>query len=493
MNRLAWIAKVTAIAAFLCGCADRTDENAVDQGPVVEPVDTSIIPQELVERAVSLRDRALQNNLSVGIVESVTSEVGPRRVGTAGDKRAIAWAVDKFWELGFDRVWTEEFTVPYGWARGEASAEVLAPYPHEMVVTALGYSVGTGGDLDAEVVEFATFDDLLAVPEGDSLRGKIAFVSFSMADYEVPPGASPFAGYSQGTRARGRGHVEAAKRGAEAIVIRSVGLSNDRIAHTGSGFGYEDGVRRIPAAALSAPDAILLQNLLRRDGPVTLRLNMTAEITGPVVGTNVIGEITGREGSDRYLVMGAHLDSWDEGTGALDDGAGIGSMMAAATMIAAEGRPRRSIRVLLFGAEEIGLVGVRAYADQHAYEIDDHLLGAEVDSGGGRANTLTSGVGARALPVVHEMYKLIAPLGIAWDEANDALGASDMSVLGRAGMPALNFTQNSNRYFDYHHTPNDTFDKIIPEDMRYLTAAYATVFFLAAEMDTDFTRDPVEE
>ena len=491
MSRCIWV--VTAIAMTLSACADRSEGIPVEETPTAGPVDTTIISQELVDRAASLRERALESNLSVEIVESVTTEVGARRVGTEGDKRAIAWAVDKFWELGFDRVWTEEFQVPYGWIRGDASAEIVSPYPHQMVITALGYSVGTSGDLVGEVAEFATFDDLLAVPEGNSLEGKIAFVSFSMADYEVPPGASPFAGYSQGTRARGRGHVEAAKRGAEAIVIRSVGTDSDRLGHTGGGFGYEDGVRRIPAAALSAPDAILLQNVLRRGAPVTLRLNMTSEITGPVVGTNVIGEITGREGSDRYLVMGAHLDSWDEGTGALDDGAGIGSMMAAASMIGAEGRPRRSIRVLLFGAEEIGLVGVRAYADQHAYEIDDHLLGAEVDSGGGRVNTLTSGVGTTALPVVYEMYKLIAPLGIAWSDANDALGASDMSVLGRAGMPALNFTQNSNGYFDYHHTPNDTFDKIIPEDMRYLTAAYATVFFLAAEMDVDFARDPAED
>ncbi|MDG2376094.1 MAG: M28 family peptidase, partial [Woeseiaceae bacterium] len=164
--------------------------------------------------------------------------------------------------------------------------------------------------------------------------------------------------------------------------------------------------------------------------------------------------------------------------------------MAAAAMIGKmEGRPRRSIRVLLFGAEEIGLVGVRAYAEQHADEIEGHLLGAEIDSGGGRVNTLVSGVGSSTVPVVREMHKLIAPLGIVWSDANTALGASDMGVLGRAGMPALNFAQNSNDYFDYHHTPNDTFDKIIPEDVRYLTAAYATIFYLASEMDVDFTRD----
>jgi hypothetical protein len=452
-------------------------------------IDTSVIPEEVADRAVLLREQALLENLPVDIVESVTTEVGARRIGTDGNKRAIAWAIAKFEELGFDRVWTEEVPVQHGWTRGEASAKVLAPYPHDLVVTALGYSVGTDGDLDGEIVEFATFDDLLAVPEGDSLDGKIAFVSYSMADYEPPPGASTMASYGIGTRARGRGHVEAAKRGAEAILIRSVGTDNNRNGHTGSGYGYEEGVRMIPAAALSAPDAVLLQNVLKRDVPVTLRLNMSSEITGPVVGANVIGEITGRDGSDEYLVLGAHLDSWDEGTGAIDDGAGVGSMMAAAAMIGRmEERPRRSIRVLLFDGEEIGLIGVREYARRNEDAIDRHLLGAEVDSGGGRVHTLVSGVGEQALPVVKEMYKLIAPLGIAWSDANDAKGASDMSVLGSAGMPALNFLQNSNDYFHYHHTPNDTFDKIIPEDLRYLTAAYATIFFLAAEMDIDFRR-----
>ncbi|MCH8073988.1 MAG: M20/M25/M40 family metallo-hydrolase [Proteobacteria bacterium] len=452
-------------------------------------VNHDIIPVELADNAVLLRESALLNNLSVEIVESLTTEVGPRRVGTAGDKRAITWAKAKFEELGFDRVWTEEVPVERGWIRGEASAEIVSPYPHNIVMTALGYSVGTNGDLVGEIVEFADFDDLEALPEGDSLKGKIAFISYSMADY-VPQSDEPrMAGYGKGTRARGRGHVSAAKRGAEAIIIRSVGTDNNRYAHTGSGYGYVEDVRKIPAAAISPPDAVLIQNMLKRGEPVIIKMNMSSEITGPVKGANVIGEITGRSDPDNYLVLGAHLDSWDEGTGAIDDGAGVASMMAAAALIGQmEQRPKRSIRVLLFAAEEIGLVGAAAYCAAHQDELDEHILGAEVDGGGGRAHTLISGVGEESVALVREMHKLVAPLGIAWSDTNDATGASDMSVLGKAGMPALNFMQNSNDYFMYHHTPNDTFDKIIPEDMRYLTAAYATVFYLAAEMDVDFRK-----
>jgi carboxypeptidase Q len=452
-------------------------------------IDHAIIPADVANAAVLLRERALLDNLSVDIVESLTTEVGARRIGTQGDRRGVAWAQAKFEELGYDRVWTEEVDLERGWIRGEANAEVLSPYPHNIVMTALGYSVGTEGDLVGEIVEFKSLADLEAVPEGNSLKGKIAFVSYSMRDFVPEPGQSNMAGYGEGTKARGRGHVVAAKRGAEAIVIRSVGTDTNRYAHTGSGYGYVEDTRKIPAAAISPPDAILIQNMLKRGKPVTLKMNLTSEFTGPAKSANIIGEITGRNGSDEYLVLGAHVDSWGEGTGAIDDGAGVGSLMAAAAMIGQmEQRPRRSIRVLLFAGEEIGYVGVNSYYERHKNDVDEHLLGAEVDGGGGRIHTLTSGVGENALPVAHEMYKLIAPLDVDWSDANDAQGQSDMSVMGKAGMPALNFSQNSNAYFDYHHTPNDTFDKIIPEDMRYLTAAYATIFYMAAELDVDFRK-----
>jgi len=464
------LAALFALAAAPAIAQDEANETTID------PL---IIPADIAAQAVALRERALKDNLSIDIVESVTTEVGPRRMGTAGDQRVIAWAQEKFKELGFDRVWTEPVELDRGWIRGEATAEILEPFPHNIVMTALGYSVGTDGDLVAEVVEFPTYDDLLAVPEGDSLKGKIAFISYSMADYVQPEDGSGRGSYGEGTRARGKGRVEAAKRGAEAIVIRSVGIDNNRNGHTGSGYNYEEGVRMIPTAAVSAPDAVLMQNMLQRGKPVVLKMNLTSQFTGPQMSANIIGEITGREDPDRFVLLGAHVDSWDEGTGALDDGAGIGSMMATAA-------PRRSIRVILFSGEEIGFYGVYAYMKQNADNIDNHLLGAEVDTGGGRADTLTSGVGPNSLAVVREMHKLVAPLGIEFNDANDARAQSDMSEVSNAGMPALHLRQNSNGYFMYHHTPNDTFDKIIPEDMRYLTAAYATLFYVAAEMDVDF-------
>jgi Zn-dependent M28 family amino/carboxypeptidase len=474
--------KFNALTVFALLLAGPLAADGADNLP-----DPTVIPAEITAAAVALRDRALEDNLSVDIVESVTTEVGARRIGTEGDRRVIAWSQAKFKELGFDRVWTEPVELDRGWERGEATAEVLEPFAHDIVITALGYSVGTNGDLVAEIVEFQTYDDLLAVPEGDSLKGKIAFVSYSMPDYVNPEDGTNRGAYGEGTRARGKGRVEAAKRGAEALIIRSVGMSHNRFGHTGSGYNYEEDVRKIPAAAVSAPDAMLIQNILRRGKPVIFRMNLTSRITGPQMSANIIGEITGREDPDRFVVLGAHVDSWDEGTGALDDGAGIGSMMATAAFIGQmDARPRRSIRVILFSGEEIGFYGVNAYIEKHRENIAAHLLGAEVDTGGGRANTLSSMVGENALNVVREMHKLVEPLGIEFNDANDVHAQSDMSVLSGAGMPALHLLQNPNGYFMYHHTPNDTFDKIIPEDMRYLTAAYTTLFYVAAELDVDF-------
>ena len=245
---------------FTIFCLVLLSPNAYSDDPPLE-IDYSIISKTITNNAVALRERALSDNLSVDIVESLTTEVGPRRMGTDGDQRAISWALEKFKELGFDRFWTEEVLLDRGWVRGEAKAEILSPYPHNIVMTALGYSVGTNGDLTGEIVEFKTFAELEALPEGNNLKGKIAFVSYSMSDFKPQPGQPQMGGYSEGTKARSRGHVTAAKRGAEALIIRSVGTDNSRYAHTGSGYSYEEGVKRIPAAAISAPDAILIQNI----------------------------------------------------------------------------------------------------------------------------------------------------------------------------------------------------------------------------------------
>jgi len=452
---------------------------------------TSVHAQSLSEQdraqIMALKKTALSSNLTYEIDESLTTEVGPRRVGTPGGKLGIDWAVAKMKQLGFDKVWTEDVT-HYVWHRGTIEARILAPYPQKMVAIALGGSVGTPKDgLSAEVVEFADFAALNAAAPG-SLDGKIAYVSFRM-ERKING-----AGYGPAVRTRGAGPSVAASKGALALIIRSVGTDNNRIGHTG-GLRYKDGIAKIPAAALSNPDADLLSNQIARGQntkkPVKVFLKLTAERRDdtPVITHNVIGEVTGRTHPDEYVVMGAHLDSWDVGTGAVDDGIGVSITLAAAHYIAnLPQRPKRTIRVILFAAEEVGLVGAKEYVRKHESDMVNHIIGAEWDFGTGRIYEMTPGVGPSALNAVRELADLLAPLGVSLSAKNDAKGQSDMSALGNKGMPAINFNPDGMDYFDYHHTQNDTLDKVDAQALKQNTAVYVIYSFFAAQSGVDFRK-----
>ncbi|HEC00842.1 MAG TPA: peptidase M28 family protein [Sphingomonadales bacterium] len=448
---------------------------------------TSVHAQSLSEQdraqIMALKKTALSSNLAYEIDESLTTEVGPRRVGTPGDKLGIDWAVAKMKQLGFDKVWTEDVT-HYAWHRGTAEARILAPYPQKMVAIALGGSVGTPKTgLSAEVVEFADFAALKAAAPG-SLDGKIAYVSYRM-ERKING-----AGYGPAVRTRGAGPSVAASKGALALIIRSVGTDNNRIGHTG-GLHYKDGIAKIPAAALSNPDADLLSNQIRRGKPVKVFLKLTAERRDdtPVITHNVIGEVTGRTHPDEYVVMGAHLDSWDVGTGAVDDGIGVSISLAAAHYIASlPERPKRTIRVILFAAEEVGLVGAEEYVRKHEDDMVNHIIGAEWDFGTGRIYEMTPGVGPSALNAIRELAGLLAPLGVSLSPKNTAKGQSDMSALGNKGMPAINFEPDGMAYFDYHHTENDTLDKVDAEALKQNTAVYVIYSYFAAQSGVDFRK-----
>jgi hypothetical protein len=434
------------------------------------------ISKELLSFTAKLGKKAYGSNLAYDIDESLTTEVGPRRVGTPGDSAGVKWATSKMMAFGFDKVWTEKIVTP-GWDRGEITAKVIAPYPQRMVAIALGSSVSTPkGGITAPVVHFKTMAELKAAPKG-SLKGKIAFISLRME--RTIDGS----GYGPGGAPRRQGGKIASDLGALALIIRSVGTDNDRIAHTG---GQSSD---IPAAALSNPDADILVNMFKRTNNIKFHLDISAKPTEDVVTYNVIGEITGSEQPDKYVVLGAHLDSWDVGTGAVDDGMGVGITMAAAKHIIDSGKkPKRSIRVLLFGAEEIGLYGVKEYAKIHAADIKNHIIGAEWDSGTGKIYALRPGVGTKALGTIRIMAKLIAPYGVSLHPSNNAKGQSDMSVLGKLGMPAINFSADSTTYFDYHHTENDTMSVIDPEVMRQASAIYTIYAWMAANSGTDFRK-----
>lgn len=438
------------------------------------------LPESALARAVELRDQHIERGQAFEIVESLTTEIGPRMAGTEADLRAVDWARQRFAALGYDEVRIEPFTFPY-WHRGHERGEITAPFPQPLAITALGGSIGTGGEpLEAEIVHFENLQALIAAPEG-SLEGRIAFIS--RRTDRVRDGS----GYGVSVPGRSNGAAEAAARGAVGLIIRSISTNSDRFPHTGM-MRYADGGRQIPAAAVSNPDADLLLNMLRRGEPVRVRLDIDAETRGEALSYNVIGDIRGRELPEEVVVIGGHLDSWDLGTGALDDGAGVAITMAAgAALLKLPERPRRTVRVIAWGNEEQGLIGARAYAAAHAADMERHVIAAESDFGAGRIYALRAGVEPTYWPLLEQIAQVLEPLGIPFEREGGGPGP-DVIPLTQRGVPWAQLAQDGTDYFDYHHTANDTLDKIDSDALDQQVAAYAVFSFLAAEVEGGFGR-----
>ena len=414
------------------------------------------------------------------IVESLTTEIGPRMAGSPAYDRAVEWAQAQFKARGYDKVYLQPVTFPV-WERRHESASVASPYPQPLAIISLGGSVGTGGKpLQAEVVEFKNLDALKAAPDG-SLKGKIAYISNRMERFKDGRG------YGPAVAARGAGATEASKKGAVAFVLRSIGTDSDRLPHTGM-MRYAEGVEKIPAVALSNPDADLLSNMLRRGKPVSLNLDIDVGLTGTKTSYNVIGEIRGREKPDEVVVIGGHLDSWDPGTGAIDDASGVGITMAAGELIGQLKRaPRRTVRVIAFCNEEQGLYGGRAYADANKDKVDMQQLVAESDFGAGRIYAFRAGTSPDAQPVIAQIGEQLAPLGIAYETTGGGAGP-DVGPIAGLGAPWGQLAQDGTDYFDYHHTANDTLDKVDAKALDQQAAAYAVMAYLAADSAVDFGR-----
>ncbi len=442
------------------------------------------LPEELRDSAAALRDAALAGTPAYDIVESLTMEVGPRMAGSPGDRAAVAWAVAKLEELGLANVRTQEVEVPH-WDRGTLSVTLLGENPVPMAATSLGGSVGTGeAGLEAGVVRVTGLEDLQS-RDPQEIRGRIVFIDQQMQR------ARDGRGYGRTVPIRLYGAREAAKLGADAVVIRSVGTSDNRAPHTGTQL-YDLSIRRIPAIALSGPDADLLAYRVAAGDEPVLRIHSTARQLPPTTSANVIGEIPGREAPEEIVLLGAHLDSWDLGTGALDDGAGVGIVVAAAHLIGElDMPPRRTIRVVLFANEEFGLSGARKYRQMSDEAFANHIAGTEADFGAGRVWRISSNVAPEALDLVAGIHEVLAPLGIERG-GNDAGGGADLRPLRTGGMPVFSLTQDGTDYFDYHHTANDTIDRIDREAIDQNVAAYAVWAWIAANLERDFGRLAVE-
>jgi hypothetical protein len=442
------------------------------------------IPDAAVKTAEQLRDKAMHDDTAYRITASLTTEVGPRMAGSDADQRARDWAVAKFKALGYDKVYTEAVTFPL-WVRRSEHGAIVAPFPQPLVLTALGYSAGTpNGGLTAEVVKFDTLDALKAADPA-TIKGKIVYVGYRMER------AKDGHGYGMGSAVRTVGAVIAQAKGAAGYLLRSAGTdANQRIAHTGV-TGFRDPSKAIPAAALSNPDADQLERVLAYGKPVTLKLDLDCGVVGEYTGANVIGEITGRKHPDQVVAIGGHLDSWDPGTGAIDDGAGVAIAMAAGKLIRdLPQRPDRTIWVIAFANEEMGLWGGRAYAEKHAGEVKKFQLGTESDFGAGKIWRMSASVKPEARDAIGQIAKMLEPLGVAYDTSRPGGGGSDLSQMHGKGMAALSLTQDGTKYFDWHHTPNDTLDKIDPAELAQNVAVYAAFSYMAAQASGDFGSAP---
>lgn len=436
---------------------------------------TTLAPKSLAT-AAELREQALKDDTGWKVVESLTTEIGPRIAGGEADARAVAWAVAKFKALGFDKVWTEPVTFPK-WERRSEHAQVIGKHAQPLTITALGGS--PGGTVEAEVVRFADLAALQAAPEG-SLKGKIAFVDYQMTAYR--DGRD----YGNGGAVRSKGPSEAIRKGAVGFVMRSAGTDSHRVPHTGI-TRFDDGLTPVPAAALSVPDANQLARLVAL-GSTTLKLSLDCGWDGKATSYNVIGEITGRSLPKEVVVIGGHLDSWDLGTGAVDDGAGVGITMAAGHLIGQlKQAPKRTIRVVAFANEEQGLYGGKAYAEAHAKDVVLHQLAAESDFGAGRIYAFNTGSpnpqGLR--DATRQIADVLKPLGIEYAADKGGPGP-DVGPLAAKGGAWAWLAQDGSDYFHLHHTADDTLDKIDPAALAQNVAAYTVFAYLAAEADGSF-------
>lgn len=446
------------------------------------PVNAEIFSEDDLEIARELRETALQRDGGFDVVKDLTTRIGPRLAGTEADARAVAWAVETLSEIGFDRVWKEPVTFPT-WQRGFERVSVTAPVEQRFEALAIGYSPPTPeGGIEAEVVQFADLAALEAASP-DEVADRIVFISNRMER------ARDGSGYRPAVQARSRGAIVAAELGAAAVIIRSIGTSTNRFAHTG-GMRFDMGQRRLPAAAISNPDADQLERLLEMGEPVRIHMEIAAQKTEAYTSHNVIAEITGVKHPEKIVALGAHLDSWDVGTGALDDGAGIAIITEAARLMLERGeRPDRSIHIIYFAAEEVGLWGGRHWAEKHHENFENYQLGAESDFGAGQIYEIGARVSDEAWPVIKAIQAELEPLGISLG-GRQAFGGPDFIPSLPHGLAVVDLRQDGTTYFDYHHTENDTLDKIDPEDLAQNAAAYAVLAWLAAQSPIDFGSGP---
>jgi carboxypeptidase Q len=442
------------------------------------------------EELLRIQQTELKSDYSYQFAAHLTDNSGPRLSGSPQHSAAAQWVADEFRRLGLE-VKLEQVAVPH-WVRGKETAELvrwfgMAPNTtQQIVVTALGGSIGTADEgVTAEVVVVSDFDELHA-PARNKVEGKIVLFN-KRFDAQLAAAGEAREAYGQAIEYRVQAPTEAAKAGAIATVIRSVGGADYRLPHTGGTY-YKLGVPRIPAGAVSAEDAGLIARLATQ-GPVRMHLVLTPKILPDTEAFNVIGDLKGSEFPDEIVILSGHLDSWDLGTGAIDDAAGVSHAADAVRIIKELGlKPRRTIRIIAWANEKNGVRGGRGYAREYAPEIQHYQAAIESDLGAGHPLGIFFHGNATIEKTMEPVMKVLALQGASIIPPNET--GTDIIPLSVAGVPTFDIFQDARTYFDYHHTAADTLDKIDPQTNRENVAVSAVLGYFLANLDQKLPHTP---
>lgn len=427
-----------------------------------------------------IRDAALASDYAWERMADMTDLIGPRLSGSPGAAAAVTQVAEAMRKLGA-KVTLQPVKVPH-WVRGQETAELVdyrgrpAGITQRVVLTALGGSGGTpAAGLTARVIVVASFDELKA--RASEVKGNIVLFDVAFDQNMADRGLAGQA-YGQGSNYRTNGPRMAAELGAAAALVRSVGGATYRLPHTGA-TNLQDNAR-IPAAAVTAEDAMLMSRLAKR-GPLSMRLVLTPQTLPDADSYNVIADLPGTDKADEVVIVSGHLDSWDLATGAHDDASGVASAMAVFdTLKKLDYRPRRTIRLIAWMNEENGTRGARTYLEANMANAEKHIGAIESDNGAGRPFGLRASVPASATRVFAPLQAALQPIGAGVFQRQDALSTGDLSGLERAGVPSFAPLIDTSRYFDYHHTAADTLDKVDPDNLRrHVALMAATTWFLA--------------
>jgi carboxypeptidase Q len=493
MSKLNQLSVVFLLSLLLFFCAQRVDAQQtppVTSSPNASPSPTPVVfsPQTLAELK-RLQQAALNSDYAYRQVAHLANNIGPRLSGSAQAAKAVEYVASELKAIGCE-VQLERAMVPH-WVRGEETA-ALVQFPgqaanttQKVVLCALGPSVATPRDgIEAEVIAVRNFDELKSLPR-NKVAGKIVVFNYPFDKQMAAEGRGGEA-YGEAVVYRSDGPSAAARQGAVACLIRSVGGADYRLPHTGQ-TDYASDAPKIPAGAVTAEDADLIADLVRQ-GPVRMKLVLTPQQLPDVESYNVIADIKGSEHPEQVIVVSGHLDSWDLGTGAIDDGAGVAVSMEAANLIQKlHLKPKRTIRVIAWMNEENGSAGSKQYAKDHEKEWMNHFAAMETDGGAGHP----LGINIKGKP---EVKKMLAPVAAILQESGAGMlnlvehCGADIEPMEKAGVPAFSPIQDSRFYFNYHHTAADTLDKIVPKELAENSAIVAVLTYALANMEQPLPR-----